>query len=168
MQQLCMLLQYKAIKEIEGQAARLGIVEPVKGRAVFILEREYTMLVTSGSFPIDVAAAASLYAAVRLEGQPFSLSGAAAAIGRSRHYVGTAYKVLLKALGSKLDVIDYSNYIKKHLAGLLNPLQTSAKQVQLHDNLLHLQHAFSRAYHKAPAPPMLLIVLSACLDCSLS
>lgn len=140
----CVLLQDKAFKEIQGQAERLGIVEPVKGDATFYLETGYPMLITRGGrFTTDTVAAACLYAAVRHKNMPISIAEVATAIGKPRHTVGAAYIALLKVLGLRMPAfVDFSKYIQRHIAQLA-PLRNSTKQVLRHSNSLPLHLACS-------------------------
>lgn len=125
------VLQDRAYKEIEGQAARLGIVEPVKGDAVFYLETAYSTLVTTGGkHTVEIAVAACLYAAIRNKNMPVSIAETATAIGQPRHVVGAAYKALLEVLGLGMPAfVDFSKYIQRHIVSL-GPLRDSKKQVQ--------------------------------------
>lgn len=135
----CVLPQDKAFKEIQGQAERLGIMEPVKGDATFYLETAYPMLITRGGrFTTDTVAAACLYAAVRHKNMPISIAEMATAIGKPRHTVGAAYIALLRVLGLRMPAfVDFSKYIQRHIAQL-PPLRNSTKQVLRHSNSLPL------------------------------
>ena len=130
------MMQDKAYKEIEGQAERLGIVEPVRGDAVFYLETAYPTLVSSGGkHTVEVLAAACLYAAVRNKNLPVSIAETATSIGKPRHIVGAAYIALLKALQLGMPAfVDFSKYIQRHMANL-GPLRNSRKQVKQLDKL---------------------------------
>lgn len=126
------MMQDRAYREIEGQAERLGIVEPAKGDAVFYLETAYSLLVSQGGgwHTVEIVAAACLYAAVRNNTLPVSIAETAAAIGKPRHIVGAAYKVLLKTLQLSMPAfVDFSKYIQRHIAKL-GPLHNSNKQVK--------------------------------------
>ncbi|KAL3154042.1 hypothetical protein ABBQ32_013589 [Trebouxia sp. C0010 RCD-2024] len=122
----------KAFKEIQGQAERLGIMEPVKGDATFYLETAYPMLITRGGrFTTDTVAAACLYAAVRHKNMPISIAEMATAIGKPRHTVGAAYIALLRVLGLRMPAfVDFSKYIQRHIAQL-PPLRNSTKQASV-------------------------------------
>lgn len=124
------MLQDRAFKEIEGQAERLGIVEPAKGDAIFYLETAYSALVRrGGKFTIEIVAAACLYVAVRNKNMPVSIAEMATAIGKPRHAIGAAYIALLKVLELHTPAfVDFSKYIQRHIVKLA-PLRNSRKQV---------------------------------------
>lgn len=165
-------MQDKAYREIEGQAERLGIVEPVKGDAVFYLETAYSTLVSNGGWhTVEIVAAACLYAAVRNKNMPVSIAETAAAIGKPRHIVGAAYKELLKTLQLSMPAfVDFSKYIQRHIAKL-GPLHSSNKQVR---NLSLLSWSCA-ALAKQHTLQLLLLFIATCkrrllsplLDCCL-
>lgn len=147
------MMQDRAYREIEGQAERLGIVEPVKGDAVFYLETAYSTLVSTGGWhTVEIVAAACLYAAVRNRNMPVSIAETATAIGKPRHVVGAAYKVLVKTLQLSMPAfVDFSKYIQRHIAKL-GPLHNSNKQVMKFVSAVMIMRSPGQTAYTAVAP----------------